>query len=122
MDRENSQNEIGDVASRGEFQPARFRVELDLPPADPSFLLDAKLAVRQEFQDCSKWKRLRCRKVSVIAERDRGTIYAVHVGSSVEFDWTWEGAVAFRPHALSDDGDGNIDMADFEESPVSEAS
>ncbi len=110
------------VVSDTTFTPARFPVELGLPPADESLLKDAKTAVRQEFRDCSKWKRLRCRKVSVIAERDRGTIYAVHVGSSVEFDWTWEGAVAFRPHAIGDDGDGNIDMADFEESPVDEAS
>jgi hypothetical protein len=104
------------------FVPARFPVELDLPNADEAILQDAKVAIRQEVRDCSKWKRLRCRKVSVIAERDRGTIYAIHVGSSVEFDWTWEGAVAFRPHALGDDGDGDIDMADFEESPVDEAS
>ncbi len=108
--------------SNDDFVPARFPVELGLPPADESLFIDAKTAVRQEFRDCSKWKRLRCRKVSIIAERDRGTIYAVHVGSSVDFDWTWEGAVAFRPHALSDDGDGNIDMADFEASPVDEAS
>lgn len=104
------------------FEPARFPSELGLPRAEESIFSDAKTAVRQEFRDCSKWKRLRCRKVSVIAERDRGTIYAVHVGSAVEFDWTWEGAVAFRPHALPDDGDGSIDMADFEESPVDEAS
>jgi hypothetical protein len=108
--------------SAAEFTPARFPVELDLPPADDTHFQDAKSAVRQEFRDCSKWKRLRCRKVSIIAERDRGTVYAVHVGSSVEFDWTWEGAVAFRPHALSDDGDGSVDMANFEASPVDEAS
>lgn len=105
-----------------DFTPARFASELDLPQADDSVFADAKAAIRQEFRDCSKWKRLRCRKVSVIAERDRGTIYAVHVGSAVEFDWTWEGAVAFRPHALADDGDGRIDMADFEASPVDEGS
>ena len=105
-----------------DFTPARFASELDLPRADDSVFADAKAAIRQEFRDCSKWKRLRCRKVSVIAERDRGTIYAVHVGSAVEFDWTWEGAVAFRPHALADDGDGRIDMADFEASPVDEGS
>lgn len=111
-----------DEPTVAEFQPARFRVELGLPVADDQLLKDAAVAVRQEFRDCSKWKRLRCRKVSIIAERDRGTVYAVHVGSSVEFDWTWEGATAFRPHALPDDGDGSIDMADFEESPVDEAS
>ncbi len=104
------------------FKPARFPIELGLPPAGETLLEDAKTAVRQEFRDCSKWKRLRCRKVSIIAERDRGTVYAVHVGSSVEFDWTWEGATAFRPHAIGDDGDGSIDMADFEDSPVDEAS
>lgn len=110
------------VTSGLDFQPARFPIELGLPPADESLLQDAKTAVRQEFRDCSKWKRLRCRKVSVIAERDRGTVYALHVGSSVEFDWTWEGATAFRPHAVGNDGDGSIDMADFEESPVDEES
>lgn len=104
------------------YTVARFASELGLPRAEEAIFTDARTAVRQEFRDCSKWKRLRCRKVSVIAERDRGTIYAVQVGSAVEFDWTWEGAVAFRPHALPDDGDGSIDMADFEESPVDEAS
>ena len=116
----NDFNHVG--ASHGEFKPARFSVELGLPPADESLFQDAKTAVRQEFRDCSKWKRLRCHKLSVIAERDRGTIYAIHVGSSVEFDWTWEGATAFRPHALGEDGDCPIDMADFEDSPVDEAS
>lgn len=114
--------DLESLASATEFQPARFPIELGLPPASESLFIDAKTAVRQEFRDCSRWKRLRCRKVSIIAERDRGTVYAVHIGSSVEFDWTWEGATAFRPHALPDDGDGSIDMADFEESPVDEAS
>lgn len=85
-----------------EFQPAHFRAELGLPPADDQLLKDAATSVRQEFRDCSKWKRLRCRKVSIFAERDRGTVYVVHVGSSVEFDWTWEGSVAFRPKSLDE--------------------
>jgi superfamily I DNA/RNA helicase len=110
------------VTPNAEFKPARFPVEIGLPPADESLFQDAKTAVRQEFRDCSKWKRLRCHKLSVIAERDRGTIYAIHIGGSVEFDWTWEGATAFRPHALGEDGDCPIDMADFEESPVEEVS
>ena len=118
-------DEIGNAdeqadSSHAEFKPARFLVELGLSTADESLLQDAKTAVRQEFRDCSKWKRLRCRKISVIAERDRGTIYALHVGSAVEFDWTWEGATAFRPLVLDDDN--MIDMADFEESPVDETS
>ncbi len=47
---------------------------------------------------------MRCRKVSIFAERDRGIVYVVHVGSSIEFDWTWEGAVAFRPPSLDHEG------------------
>ena len=86
------------------FVSARFPVEFRLPEADRKLLNDAAVAVRQEFRDCSKWKRLRCRKVSIFAERDRGTIYVVDVGGSVEFDWTWEGAKAFRPKSLDDNG------------------
>ncbi len=84
------------------FEPATFRMDLGLPAADGQLLVDAAKAVREEFRACSKWKRLRCRKVSVFAERDRGTVYVVHVGTSIEFDWTWEGAVAFRPRSLDD--------------------
>ncbi len=86
----------------GEFAPAGFLSELGLPPASDQLLKDAAAAVRQEFRSCSKWKHLRCRKVSIFAERDRGTVFVVHVGSSVEFDWTWEGAIAFRPKLLDD--------------------
>ena len=71
-----------------DFQPARFLAELGWPPADTLLLNDASKAVRQEFRNCSKWKRLPCRKVSIFAEGDRGTVYVVHVGASVEFDWT----------------------------------
>ena len=102
-------DEFGDVVEPDtpvggtEFKPARFHAQLGLPAADDSLLTSASAAVRQEYRDCSKWKRLRCRKVSIFSERDRGTVYVVHVGSSVEFDWTWEGAVAFRPKSLDDD-------------------
>ena len=33
----------------------------------------------------------------------------VQVGSSVEFDWTWEGAVAFKPRSI----DGYEGLSDF---------
>ena len=101
-----------------EFEPARFLVEFRLPEADAKLLDDAAVAVRQEFRDCSKWKRLRCRKVSIFAERDRGTIYVVDVGGSVEFDWTWEGAKAFRPKSLDDNGkfsDAAYEEASYED-------
>ena len=92
-----------DAMLAAEFQPARFHADLGLPPANDQLLKDAATAIRQEYRDCSKWKRLSCSKVSIFAERDRGTVWVVHVGSSVEFDWTWEGAVAFRPKSLDDD-------------------
>ena len=87
-----------------EFQPARFRADLCLPNADDQLLKDAAKAIRQEYRDCSKWKRLTCVKVSIFAERDRGTVWVVHVSSTIEFDWTWEGAVAFRPKSLDYNG------------------
>lgn len=65
-------------------------------------------AIRQEYNDCSKWKRLQCHKVSVIAHRDRGTVCVVHVASTVDFDWTWEGVQAFRPSSI-DDEDNFVD-------------
>ena len=105
----------------GGFEPARFRMELGLPPADGELLVDAAMAVREEFRACSKWKRLRCRKVSIFAERVRGAVYVVHVGSAVEFDWTWEGAVAFRPRSLDDStlfSDFDYENAAFEEEIV----
>ena len=86
-----------------EFQPARFNIDLGLPVGDSQLLNEAAASLRQEFRSSSKRKRLRCRKLSVFAERDRGTIYVVHIGRSVEFDWTWEGATAFRPRSMNDD-------------------
>jgi hypothetical protein len=91
-----------DSVQFAEFQPARFQAVLRLPPADEQLLKDASTAIRQEYRDCSKWKRLSCNKVSIFAERERGTVWVVHIGSAVEFDWTWEGAVAFRPKSLDD--------------------
>ena len=109
-----SEDELANVG----LIPARFPVEFGLPDADRKLLDDAAVAVRQEFRDCSKWKRLRCRKVSIFAERQRGTIYVVNVGCSVEFDWTWEGARAFRPKSLDDNGkfpDAAYEDADYED-------
>ena len=114
-DQHNQTHDSGENTDLCEFTPARFPAELGLPSADGKRLSDAAVAVRQEFRDCSKWKRLRCRKVSIFAERDRGTIYVVHVGRSVEFNWTWEGAVAFRPGSL--DENESYSDASFENAP-----
>lgn len=79
------------------FQQAGFLIELDLPCDDQSELETARRAIRREFRDSSKWKRLRCRGVKEISESESGIIYELEIGHAVEFDWTWEGAVAFRP-------------------------
>ncbi len=101
---DNWNNEVENEAipASNDFEPARFHSDLGLPVGDLQLLKDAAAAIRQEYRECSRWKRLRCRRVSLFAERDRGTIVVIHVGSSVEFDWTWEGAVAFRPKSLDD--------------------
>lgn len=101
-DPEESDHEHEDATEVFQFQPAHFPSKLSLPTGSEQQLRDAAAAVRQEFQDSSRWKRLNCRKVSIFAERDRGAVFVVHVGKSVEFDWTWEGASAFCPASLDE--------------------
>ena len=91
------------------FEFASFDEALGLPEADLECLEQAAKAVRQEYRDCSKWKKLSCEKVSVVAESDRGIVHVVHVEGAIDFDWTWEGAVAFRPRSESE----LIDRKDF---------
>ncbi|MEZ5944927.1 MAG: AAA domain-containing protein [Planctomycetaceae bacterium] len=87
------------------FVQARFPIRLDLPEANSDSLDDAKEAIRREFRDSVKWKRLRCRSVKVLSETETGTVFILEVGHAVEFDWTWEGAVAFRPLLLKEFAD-----------------
>ncbi|MCO8123729.1 AAA domain-containing protein [Stieleria sp. TO1_6] len=103
MNHDDNDELAGEPTTGPEFAPARFACELGLPTVDAQLLKDAATAVRQEYRDGSRWKRLNCRQVSIVAERDRGTVYVVHLDGSVEFDWTWEGAKAFRPRSLDDD-------------------
>lgn len=101
----NSKFERDDVA----LSIARYEEALGLPAADAQMLEEAARAVRQEYRDCSKWKKLRCEKVSVVAESDRGVVHVVFVEGAVDFDWTWEGAIAFRPRSEA----GLIDTQEF---------
>ncbi len=84
-----------------DFQQARFPIELDLPNCD-GFIEDARSAVRCEFRDSVKWKRLQCRNVKLFSESESGNIYELTIGHLIEFDWTWEGAIAFRPVVLKE--------------------
>ena len=85
-----------------EFTQARFPIDLNLPSGNSKSLEDAKKAIRREYRDSAKWKRLRCRNVSVVSETESGTVYELEIGHAVEFDWTWEGSVAFRPLLLKE--------------------
>lgn len=44
-----------------------------------------------------KWKKLRCREALAT---DDGSVFKLDLRQTVEFDWTWEGATAFRPTDL----------------------
>ncbi|TWU08172.1 AAA domain-containing protein [Stieleria varia] len=109
-----------DVAADA-IAPVRFPSQWDLPPGNPQQLTEAAKAVRMEFRDCSKWKRLRCEKVSVVAERDRGVVYVVKVAGSVDFEWSCEGATAFCPASLDDDArfsDLSYEEADYQDGVI----
>ncbi|MBL8812943.1 MAG: AAA family ATPase [Planctomycetaceae bacterium] len=115
------ESEHDDATEAFEFQTARFTSDLGLPSSSEHRLTDAAAAVRQEFRDSSRWKRLSCRKISIFAERDRGAVFVVHVGRSVEFDWTWEGARAFCPASLDENpvySDRVYEEAEYEDEIV----
>nr|MCU0720075.1 AAA family ATPase [Pirellula sp.] len=94
------------------FDKARFPIQIDLPTAPNAYLADAQHAIKREYRDSVKWKLLRCRKVSLLSKSDSGTIFILHVGHSVEFDWTWEGALAFRPAHIERDRQENQTLFD----------
>lgn len=74
-----------------------FSVALGLPDAPTGLSQDARSAIREEQRSASKWKKLRCHEVRKHSTARDGCIYIVEAGQAVEFDWTWEGATAFRP-------------------------
>ena len=78
---------------------------------------DASAAIRSEYRISVREKRLRCLEWEKVSEREGGSIYALKVGRSVEFDWTWEGAIAYRPGASIDDASDGVsaDGADGDE-------
>ncbi len=88
--------------AEGDFERAQFPIRLNLPTADEVPLEEAREAVRREYRDAVIWKRMRCRKVERLSESETGTVFVLDVGHAVEFDWTWEGATAFRPLLLNE--------------------
>lgn len=86
-----------------------YPIELGLPDGNSEDLAQAADAVKQEYLSSIKWKRLSCREVVSIGD---GSVFKLDLGQTVEFDWTWEGATAFRPsnpnyaRAFPEDPDG----------------
>ncbi len=103
---------IDDEKLEESFTQARFPIRLNLPEGSTAVLADAKEAVKREFRDSVKWKRLRCRSVIVLSESETGTVFILEIGHAVEFDWTWEGAVAFRPLVLKEFADDPKNLFD----------
>ena len=111
-----------ETVANNSVEPARFLIRLALPEPQKSSLSDASEAVRREYRDSVKWKRMRCRSVKFLSKAEAGFLYILEVGHSVEFDWSWEGAVAFRPlhlvefadvpKALFDTGTDDIEIED----------
>ncbi len=89
----------GDLES---FDVARYSVRLGLPPHRSDALQRAQEAVRREYRESVKWKKLRCRGATLLSESEKGAVFVLDVGHTVEFDWTWEGAIAFRPLSLKE--------------------
>ena len=68
-------DELGDDPLEDAFELARFPIRLNLPDADEALFYDAKEAVRREYRDSVKWKRLRCRSVKLLSESETGKMH-----------------------------------------------
>ena len=100
-----------------DFKQARFPIRFDLPPGSGDDLAAAAEAIRREFQKSVSWKKLQCQRVSPHPSHEG--IHCLEIGQAIEFDWTWEGAIAFKPideaalrndptQALKQDADGQL--------------
>jgi superfamily I DNA/RNA helicase len=91
---------------------AQFPNSLDLPNATLTHLANAATAVKKEYRSSVRWKKLRCRSVVPLSASVGETIFVLEVGQLVEFDWTWEGATAFRPPQMNE-FQGDVDFGNF---------
>lgn len=80
-----------------DLSQAQYPIDLNLPQGDSGLLEEAARAILSEYRNSVRWKRLRSRKVSQAKSPQDDSLFIVDVGHTIEFDWSWEGAVAFRP-------------------------
>jgi len=86
--------------------------ELGLFTTEDGLLVDAAEAVKWEYRSSIKWKELRCRQVSSLTRHSQERIFLLEIGKTIEFDWTWEGAVAFRLPSIADQSDPSYPQLD----------
>lgn len=79
--------------------PAWLARALPLPPGSPAAIEEASAAIEAERRDASRWKRLRCRRVTPLRGLGEEGLFRLEVGTRVAFDWSWEGSRALRPLA-----------------------
>ncbi|OWK45500.1 DNA helicase II related protein [Fimbriiglobus ruber] len=87
----------------------RSPINIQLPSGQSSDISQAAEAVKQEYRSSVKCKKLRSRDILPTAD---SSVFRIDLGQSVEFDWTWEGANAFRPKVIDD---SRIFQDDFDE-------
>lgn len=77
-------------------------IQLRFSPVGERVFLDAQRAIEAEYNDANSWKRLHCSYVEKVEENEheKRDIYVLYIDHSIEFEWTWEGARAFRPLRL----------------------
>jgi hypothetical protein len=73
-------------------------IEIQLPAGRATDFGQAADAVKQEYLSSVKWKQLRCQDVVPTGD---ASVFRLVLVRTVEFDWTWEGATAFRPFNLN---------------------
>jgi AAA domain len=79
---------------------ASFPLEMNLPITHLLAFEEAKQALEEEYRATTRWLRLRCREVKSLASHGNLTLFELDVGPLTNTEWSWEGAVAFRPPAL----------------------
>lgn len=77
---------------------AQYPIEIRFPDDGLSLFDEAARALDEEYRNSIKLTRLPAARVTQVL----GPLYAIETGAAIEFDSTWEGALAFRPDVEPD--------------------
>ncbi len=84
----------------GYEEPASFPITIDLPESTLRGFRQACNAVKQEYEASAKTLKLKILEVLPISDDTSGRVYALLVGTALDFDWTFEGAIAYRSNRI----------------------